>query len=445
MYIRVLALIFLFVVLIFDVKAQDENLILTYEEAVNVALRENIQIKQQENILETNRAERAQAYAQFVPSVGISVSANRQYGIFFDNVADTLVNGKTDGVNGGIRADYPIFNGFARIYQVKQSQNALEAQYHQINQARQDVMFSVSQQYLQVLLNQELLRIAEANLSQQEELFESVEAFVTSGLRNIADQYNQEAEAKRAALQVVEAENNLTISKVKLIRTLQIDPFKDWVFTEPDITLQEEPLSEINLENMYNEAIANRPDIKQQESLIQARRYGVKVAKSNFYPTLNMSYSYGSSYTSNNQFIDFQTQIFEFNDTHFIGLSLYIPIFNNLQTRTFVQRNKQLLDNVILDLEDLERGALEQLQTALAGYKASQERIIASQAQLKAAEKAVEAEKERFRLGVGNILDLNLVNAKYIEAQSQNAQADYQIIFQKAALEYYKGTLSNTQ
>lgn len=444
MLIRISTLALLFILHCFsEANAQEEDLILTYEEAVNIALRENIQIKQQENILETNRAERSAAYAQFAPSVGISASLNRQYGIFFDNVADTLVNGKTDGMSGGISAEYPIFNGFARIHQVKRSQNALEAQYHQINQAKQDVMFNVSQQYLQVLLNQELLRIAKANLEQQNELAESIKTFVDTGTRNIADQYNQEAEAKRAALQVVEAENNLTISKVQLIRTLQIDPFKNWVFTEPEVVLEEETLTQTNLENMYNQAIASRPDIKQQKSLIIANRYGVKVAKSNFYPSLTMSYSYGSSYTSNNP-IDFRTQVTEFNDTHFIGLSLFVPIFNNLQTRVLVQRSKLLLDNAVLDLEDLERGVLEQLQTALAGYKTAQERIIAAEAQVRAAEKALEAEKERFRLGVGNILDLNRVNAAYVEALSTKAQADYQIIFQKAALEYYKGTLQQS-
>ncbi len=413
---------------------------LTYEQAVDIAVRENIQIKQQQNLLKINEATRAQAYAQFAPSVGINVGAQRQYGIFFDPGADTLVNGKTDGLSGSVDASYPIFTGFTRFNQVNQTQNALEAQYHQINQTKQQVIFDVSQQYLEVLLNQELLKISRANLEQQEELLQSITIFVETGTRNIADQYNQEAETKRIALTVVEAENSLAISKARLIRILQIDPFKAWRFAEPDIEKWELLADEIKLQEVYNQAIENRPDLKQQRNLIKASQYGVKAAKGDFYPSLVLRYSYGSFYTSNRA-QSFRDQVVNFNDTHVITASLYIPIFNNFQTRTVVQRSRQLLHNTELDLEDLERNTLEQLQTVAADYRAAQQRIVAAEAQVKAAAKAVEAEKERFRLGVGNVLDLNRVNALYIEALAKKVQADYTLIFQKTAMDYYTGTL----
>ncbi len=413
---------------------------LTYEQAVEIAVSENIQIKQQQNLLKINEATRAQAYAQFLPSAGINIGAQRRYGIFFDEGAGTLVNVKTDGLNGFIGASYPIFTGFSRFNQVKQAQNALEAQHHQIDQTKQQVIFDVSQQYLEVLLNQELLRISRANLEQQEELLQSITIFVETGTRNIADQYNQEAETKRVALTVVEAENSLAISKAKLIRILQIDPFRAWRFAEPDVEQWELLADEINLKEVYNQAIKNRPDIKQQQNLIKAGEYGVKAAKGNFYPYLSLDYNYGSGYSSNVN-LDFLEQITSYGKAHAISASLYIPIFNNLETKTLVQRSRQLLHNTELDLEDLERNTLEQLQTVAADYRAAQQRIVAAEAQVKAAAKAVEAEKERFRLGVGNVLDLNRVNALYIEALAKKAQADYTLIFQKTAMDYYTGTL----
>ncbi len=128
-----------------------------------------------------------------------------------------------------------MFNGLSNVNQLRQSRSLAEAQFYQINATKQQVVFNVSQQYLQVLLNQELLRIAQANLEQQEELLESVTTFVEVGTQNIADQYNQEAETKRVALTVVEAENQLAISKAQLTRTLQINPFQEWTFAEPDV------------------------------------------------------------------------------------------------------------------------------------------------------------------------------------------------------------------
>jgi len=419
-----------------------DDIQLSYEEAVNIAVRENLQIKQQENILQTSQAEKAQAYASLGPSLSFEATGQQVFGRQFDNTSGNFTSERVGRMFGGLNANLVIFNGFNRLNSIKQAQNAAEAQLYQIQQTKQDVIFNVSQQYLQVLLNQELLGIAKANLDQQQELAESIATFVEAGIRNIADQYNQEAEAKRAALTVVEQENQLKISRVQLIRTLQIDPFVQWDFEEPTFSQALLLSEEYALEEAYNTAIANRPDIKQQENSLEASRFGLKAARSNFYPSLSAGYYLGSQYSS---LFDptLSEQILDINRVNVVSLNLSVPIFNNLSTRTSVQRNRQLLNNAALAMEDLERNIFEQVQTAIADYETAQQRIVSAAAQVKAAEKALEAERERFRLGVGNLLDLNRVNAAYVEALGTEAQANYQIIFQKTALDYYTGMLNS--
>jgi outer membrane protein len=67
--------------------------------------------------------------------------------------------------------------------------------------------------------------------------------------------------------------------------------------------------------------------------------------------------------------------------------------------------------------------------------------VVAAESQVRAAEKALEAERERFRLGVSNVIDVNLVNAAYVQALANQAQANYQLIFQKTAIDYFTGRL----
>ena len=420
-------------------RAQDRDSTLTYEEAVKIALRENIQIQQQRNLLDVAKAERAQAYAQFAPAVGFDAQGSKIYGRQFDNTAAEFTD-QASRLSGGLGASLPLFNGLRNYHQLRQSQSSAAAQVQTINQTQQDVIFNVSQQYLQVLLNQELLRITQANLVQQKELLESIKTFVDAGLRNIADLYNQESETKRIALLEVEAENDLAISRVQLIRTLQIDPFKTWSFAEPDAEQWEMLTENIDLEQAYNEAIAHRPNLQSQRNTIQANRYDIGVARSRYWPSLSLDYYFGSQYST---LIDptLRDQLLDVNKVQVISLNLSIPIFNNLQTYTAVQRQKQVFNNAQLALEDLERNILEQLQTAVADYRAAQQRLIAAEAQVKAAEKALEAEKERFRLGVGNVLDINRVNATYVEAQANLVQANYTLIFQKTIMDYYTGKL----
>lgn len=440
---RLIVPIFIFTTLFSSLGWAQEDNTLTYEKAVNIALQENIQIQQQQNILQTAEAQRSQAQAQrWLPSVGIQASAQRQIGRAPDPNTLRLVDATSNFVSAGLGAELTIFNGFSNINQVKQAQALVENQYYMINSTKQEVVFNMSQSYLQVLLNQELLRIAQANLEQQEEQLESVESFVESGAQfNIADLYNQEAEVQRIGLTVVEAENQLAVSRASLARILQIDPFKEWEFAEPSIEQIALLTDQVNLEEAYNAAIQQRPDLKQQRSLINANQYGVKLARSNFFPRLTAGYNYGSRYSSNDPDFTFQEQLTRANISHVFYASLFIPVFQNFQNRALVQRQKQILDNSELTLEDLERSVFEQLQTAVADYRAAQQRVVAAESQVKAAEKALEAERERFRLGVSNVIDVNLVNAAYVQALANQAQANYQLIFQKTALDYFTGKL----
>ena len=419
-------------------RAQQDS-ILTYSQAVSIALKENLLIQQQNNLLSVAKAEQAQAYAQFAPSVAFEANSAKIFGRQFDNTAADFTD-EASRLSGGISASLPLFNGLNNYYQLRQSQASAGAQVQLIGQTKQNVIFNVSRQYLQVLLNQELLSIAKTNLKQQEVLLESIVTFVKSGIRNLADQYNQEAETKRIALSVVEAENALATSKVRLIRTLQLDPFQTWHLAKPEVAPEEILTQTIDLQQAYQLAIAHRADWQSQQNTIQANRHGVGVARSRYWPSLSLDYYFGSQYST--LFAPtLREQLLNINNVQVFSTTLSIPIFNNRRTHTEVQRQKQQLRNAELDLEDLERTILEQLQTALADYRAARQRLAASRAQVKAAQQALESEQARFHLGVGNVLDINRVNAAYVEAQASLVQANYTLMFQKTALDYYTGQL----
>lgn len=417
--------------------AQDTQL--TYERAIKIALEQNIGLKQAKNNLRINEAERSQRIASFAPSVSFNVQASQIYGRQFDQ-ATGLFTEQAQALNGGVNASLPLFNGFARTNTLKQSQKAVEQQYYQIERTRQDVIFNVSTQYLDVLINTELLAIAKANLKQQEELSGSIREFVDAGIRNIADLYNQEAEEKRVALTVVEARNNLNISKAQLFQTLQVDPLKTWNFDAPQTTVNELLTLQVELPDYYNKAMATRPDVKAQESQVAVSQRSITIAKADYWPSLEFGYYFGSRYSSLSP-EGFNRQLAAVNDVNVFQLNLNVPVFNNLQTRTAVQRRQQQYRNAQLEKENLERTIFSQVQTAVADFEAARQRVIATKAQLRAAEKAREVEQERFRLGVGNLIDLNRANTAYIEAKSNKVQADYTLIFQKIVLDYFVGSL----
>ena len=291
---KIFSTILLCISLIANLMAQENTL--TYEEALKTALRENIPLQQEQNLLKVAEATRSQSYASFLPEVSAYVGANRIIGRQFDQTVAEFTSEKVNNINGNIDANVPIFAGFNRLNTMKQAESRVEQQYYKITRSKQDAIFNASVQYLTVIVNRELLEVAKANLDFQEELLQSIQVFLETGTRNIADLYNQEAETKRIALTVVEAENQLAISKAELIGLLQVDPLIEWTFEAPEREFSQLLTEEVSLESMYNEAIANRPDYKQQKEQIEIDQRGVKIARSNYYPSLGIGYSFGSRF-----------------------------------------------------------------------------------------------------------------------------------------------------
>src|SRR5690606_12825133 len=160
---------------------------------------------------------------QLGPTVQATGSAYRVDGNSFNQNTGEVVNGVIDYVNASVSASMPIFNGLQQVNNFRQASNQNEAQLHAVNRSSQDVIFLVATQYLQCLLDQELVRINQENVETQRTQYNQIKALVDVGSRAEADLYNQEYQVKNAELTLVRSRITLTNDKATLARTIQLD------------------------------------------------------------------------------------------------------------------------------------------------------------------------------------------------------------------------------
>jgi outer membrane protein len=123
------------------------------------------------------------------------------------------------------------------------------------------------------------------------------------------------------------------------------------------------------------------------------------------------------------------------------GFSLTIPIFNGLQNRTnYVQRKIQY-KNSQLTRDNLEFQIRNDVIRAVRNYEGARKAFSITSDQLTAAEMAFQLETERYNLGVTSFVDYANSNRVYVQAQTEKAQSEYRLVFQKIVLEYAVGTL----
>ncbi|HAZ26029.1 MAG TPA: TolC family protein, partial [Algoriphagus sp.] len=178
----------------FGTYAQD-TLRLDFRQAVAYGLDANLEYKIQENNMEILKKQKQVAALSHLPSVGINSNLLRQSGQQFQQVEGEIVvtNVTNEIVSGGLNMNMPVFNAGRRILDTQSAKLAFEAGEKGLERAKQQVVFDVAQRYLQVLLDQELLKIAIENLENQQEQLRQIEGFVEAGLRTVSDLYNQQS------------------------------------------------------------------------------------------------------------------------------------------------------------------------------------------------------------------------------------------------------------
>jgi outer membrane protein len=143
-------------------------------------------------------------------------------------------------------------------------------------------------------------------------------------------------------------------------------------------------------------------------------------------------------------------QTFEFTDVPYgeqldrnlsesIGLSLSIPIFNNLQSRTSVKKARLGRINAELQLQDQKNQLYSSVQQAYNDAQAAKRQYDASDKSVKANEKAFEYAEQRYKVGIMNSLEFNTAANNLTRSRSEGLRSKYDYIFKMKVLDFYQG------
>jgi outer membrane protein len=420
--------------------AQNHVTKLTFEEAVTIGLERNVILNQQKNQLEANQAQKLNAIGNYMPNLNITGAVQRQEGQQANTTNGNLEDLTTDYVGAQFNTNLTVFNGLRNYNNLAQSNNQLMAQGYQIKRSSQDVVSNVATQYLQVLLDQELMHIAEENYKTQTTILEQIQGFFDVGSRAITDVYNQDAQAKTAQVLYIRAKNNLQNDRSILAQTLQLDPSQHFEVTYPALSEDLKKYKAVSLDSLISIAVANRSDLKQFDHQVKANKYAYKSALSPALPSISLFGNYGSFYYS---LIpeDFNGQFRTMNPSLSYGANLTIPIFSRFQTKAQRSTSKVQFENSVMNYQNLDKTVRLDVQRAQNSFINALENYEASLAQFQAGELALQTQQESYLLGISTQVALAQSNQTYITGAAAKVQAEVTLLFQKVLLEYALGTL----
>ncbi len=425
--------------------------VFTYEDILSIAAEHNVEIKKEKNNLKINKAIKNQGVANLFPTLNLNGNAFKTEGLQWSDQDAKLLNTTISSVNYGINSELTIFNGFKKLSQLKQNKQLLIAQKEQIDQSVQDILLETSQQYLQILLDKEMFRLAETNFEVQKQIYEQIKLYVSLGKRASIELLSQEAFYKQSEASLIEMRNKLQLDKGQLLKSLVLELNEEYDIAPLSSNVNEIMAISYDFDLLLKEALDNRSDLKKIIAEKAAAFSEINISKSDNSPSISLFYSYGSNYSSNRTRIDkadniskeisLEDQLFKENNYSRYGVNLKIPVFNGLRNRTNIVRSKVLYENLLLSHLNLERSIFIDLQNAIQNFNLFRENYIINASSVEVSQKSFEKQQELFRLGKGSLLNLNIEAQRNLQAHSQHIQALYTLLFQKMVVDYHLGNI----
>lgn len=406
---------------------------ITLAEAIRIALSENSSVRFARNITSLDSLSVRQFRNAFLPNLSASTQTSQAFG--------NGSNGQNSfSMSGGFSSGVTLYNGRQNVNSLHEAEFTLQASGRDYTRARQTVVFNVASDFLNLITQQEQLRVQEENLAAQQQELTQLQAFTTAGTRPIGDLYQQQAAVASTRLAVANARHAAELAKVDLIQELLLDPRGAYAFATPaprDTTAP--PPADFNMDSLITVALAQRADVQAERFRVEAAKREIQVAEGGRLPVVSANGGYSSGFNSAADG-SFGNQLNQRRGGS-LGVGVSFPILDRGAVSIARQRAQIQLENETLNLRDVEQTVALEVRRAFLDYQVAQEQLVESNAQQQAAALALEAAQARYRAGASTFIEVALARATLIQAQSAVVNARSSLAFQRALMSYYTGVL----
>ncbi|MCK4345791.1 MAG: TolC family protein [Bacteroidales bacterium] len=469
---RLIPIVFIFSIL-FSFQSSGQQKKWSLEECISYAIKNNIQVKQQELNAEFNQNTLFQSWINALPTLNGAASHSYSFGRALDESTYRFTKDTTiQSNNFYLSSSITLFNGLQTQNTIKQNKYNLLVAREDVVKIKNDISLSISLAYLQILLNMELLEVSKSQLDITKQQIKRTSQLVEAGSLARGSLLEIQAQAASEELSIVNAENYLNISYLNLTQLLELEAVSDFTILVPELPVPGEDflIEQVNL--IYKDAENVLPQIKSAEYSLRSSEIGLDIARGSRSPRISLQGSYSTRYSnirqrlsiSDDEFtfpigvveatgqpvVSFPQRITQMGDYPFgdqfkdnlaygLTLNLSIPIFNGWQTNTAISNSKLSVLNSRYQLQYTKNLLYKEIQQAYADAVAALKKYRATEHAVSSMEESFRYTEQKFNVGLVNSVEYNTSKNQLTRTQSDLLQAKYEFIFKTKVLEFYRG------
>ena len=421
-------------------KAQTEQttqntLTLTLDKALEIALDENPTIKVAAEEIALKKVASKEAWQSLLPEASLNGSLDhtiKAAEMKLNDMSFKMGQDGTNTANAGLSINLPLFA--PAVYRaMSMTKTDIELAVEKSRASELDLINQVTKAYYQLMLAQDSYEVLQGSYKLAEDNFNVVNAKYQQGAVSEFDKISAEVQMRSIKPNVISAVNAVTLAKLQLKVLMGITADVD-IKTDDNLTNYESMLfaNQLKEEDM---SLENNTTMKQFELNMKLLEKNVKSLKTNFMPTLSMSFSYQyqSLYNPNINFFDYT-----WSNSSSLMFNLSIPLYrasNFTKVKSARIQMRQLDWNRI----DTERKLNMQVVSYRNNMTASSEQVVSNKENVMQAEKAVQIAGKRYEVGKGTVLELNSSQVSLTQAQLTYNQSIYDYLVAKADLDQVLG------
>ena len=423
-----------------DADTSDIPVVITLEQALQIALSENVSVKVADQEIQRTDYARKGTYASLFPQIDVSGSYQRtikkqvmymdldmgggtsgEGGSAGDGSGDSALAGfdTSEGLEvgrwntwaAGLNATMPLVN--TQLWKsLKVSGLEVELAIEKARSSRLDMVTQVKQAFFATLLAKEAFQV-------YKDVYENAVTNCQETEKKFRAQKATEYDLTRAKTNVANAVPVDLDMNIDVAGTL--DDYSQQLFYEPS---QADSLSLENNTTMRQLAI-------QAEQLAHT----IKMQKYAYIPTLSAAFSFSINAMTN----DFKFSQYRWTPYSYVGVSLAIPIFSGGKRYNDVRQAKTQATQLKLQTMDTERNlkisirqSLVTMETNIKTYNAAREAVASARKGYSIAEKT-------YQVGKNTLLELNDAQLALTQAELSASQAIYNFLIAKSQLEQTLG------
>lgn len=408
--------------------------ILTKQQALKIALKNNFGIKIANNNVKIAKNNSSILNSRFLPSAAINSGTdyrrNNQKIVFTDPSSGNDAERRGDGVitktyNTSLGINYTLFDGMGRKYnykQLKETYNLTELQARQTIENTYLQLFTIYFQIARLSENKNNLREA-LDISQKR--LQRAKYQYEYGQATKLEYLNAQVDVNNDSINLITAKQQLSNAKRGLNVILGID--KETTYT---VETNVDYSKLINYSEIEQKTLKNNSLLQQNEKNVAISEFNIKVNKASYFPTLNFNASYGLNRTENENLVNpFGARLITSNGLN-AGLNLSWNIFDGGARKTRVKNAVIALDNQKIALEQQKVTIKNNLKNTWENYNNQLFILKAQEQNVLTTENNFNRTEERFKLGQITSVEfrqaqINLLNAR---TALNNAKFDAKLI-----------------